>query len=207
MINKLLNRKTQNRADLTGVQIPPRGFATQPLTGAINVDQSSALTIPTLWACVSLISDSIGSLPFHAYRSGELVLPTPKLLEQPDPTKTRMESIAEIVQSLLLDGNAYILLGDRDINGHAQAGIVLDPGSIDIRTSREGERLYAINNMQINPEDVLHIRGLTAPGDEFGIGVVAAQRRELSIAVANQQMAGDLYMSGALPNGVLQSDA
>lgn len=140
---------------------------------------------------------TVSRLPFR-----ELVLPTPKLLEQPDPTKTRMESIAEIVQSLLLDGNAYILLGDRDINGHAQAGIVLDPGSIDIRTSREGERLYAINNMQINPEDVLHIRGLTAPGDEFGIGVVAAQRRELSIAVANQQMAGDLYMSGALPNGV-----
>ena len=206
MINKLLNRKTQNRADITGVQLPIRGFADQPLTGAINISESTALTIPTLWACVSLISDSIGSLPFHSYRSGNLVLPTPKLLEQPDPTKTRMESIAEIVQSLLLDGNAYILLGDRDINGHPQAGIVLNPGSIDIKTSRDGERIYSINQQPINPEDVLHIRGLTAPGDEFGIGVVAAQRRELSIAVANQQMASDLYMSGALPNGVLQSD-
>ena len=34
----------------------------------INVDQNSSLAITTVWACVTLLSESVGILPLHLYK-------------------------------------------------------------------------------------------------------------------------------------------
>ena len=179
----------------------------QPLTGPLTVNSTSSLTIPTVYACVQLISDSIGSLPFHAYRRGEIVLPTPRILEQPDPSTTRIDTISSIVTSLLLDGNAYCLLGDRDSLGFPQTAIPLNPNAVAVNTTNSGAIEYLVNNVPVPFEDVLHIRGLTLPGAPTGLGVEAASRRSLGIAIAGEEMAADFYTTGAVPTGVLQADS
>ena len=205
MITRLLRgRRTENR-DVNFV-IPSRGMAPQPLTGPITVSNNSSLTIPTVYACVQLISDSIGSLPFHSYRGGEIVLPTPPLLEQPDPSATRIDTISSLVTSLLLSGNAYCLLGDRDGLGYPRVAIPLNPDAVAVNTTQTGAIEYRVNGRPIPFEDIMHIRGMTLPGAVQGLGVVTAARRSLGIAIAGDEMAADFYTSGAVPTGVLQSD-
>jgi len=179
----------------------------QPLTGPLTVSNSSSLTIPTVYACVQLISDSIGSLPFHSYRRGELVEPTPRLLEQPDPTATRIDTLSSIVTSLLLAGNAYCLLGDRDSLGYPQTAIPLNPDVVSVRTTQTGATEYRVNGVAVSFDDIMHIRGMTLPGATEGLGVVTATRRSLGIAIAGDEMAADFYTTGAVPTGVLQADS
>ena len=206
MITRLLRgRKTENR-DINFV-IPSRGMTPQPLTGPLTVSNSSSLTIPTVYACVQLISDSIGSLPFHSYRRGELVEPTPRLLEQPDPTATRIDTLSSIVTSLLLAGNAYCLLGDRDSLGYPQTAIPLNPDVVSVRTTQTGAIEYRVNGVAVPFDDIMHIRGMTLPGATEGLGVVTATRRSLGIAIAGDEMAADFYTTGAVPTGVLQADS
>jgi len=206
VITRLLQgRKTENRA--VDFVIPSRGMGPQPLTGPLTVSNSSSLTIPTLYACVQLISDSIGSLPFHSYRRGELVQPTPPLLEQPDPGATRIDTISSVVTSLLLAGNAYLLLGDRDGLGYPQIAIPLNPDAVSVNTTQTGAVEYQVNGVRVPFEDIMHIRGMTLPGATQGLGVVTAARRSLGIAIAGDEMAADFYTTGAVPTGVLQADS
>ena len=206
MITRLLRgRQTEDR-DINFV-IPSRGMQPQPLTGPLSVTNNSSLTIPTVYACVQLISDSIGSLPFHSYRRGELVQPTPRLLEQPDPTSTRIDTLSSIVTSLLLAGNAYCLLGDRDSLGYPQTAIPLNPDVVSVRTTQTGAIEYQVNGVAVPFDDIMHVRGMTLPGAMQGLGVVTATRRSLGIAIAGDEMAADFYTTGAVPTGVLQADS
>ena len=44
------------------------------------VDESTTLSIPGLWRGITLISDTIGALPIHAYRGDTRLEPTPPIL-------------------------------------------------------------------------------------------------------------------------------
>lgn len=206
MINRLLRgRRTENR-DFNFVIPNPRGYVPQPLTGPLTVTNSTAITVPVVYRCVQLISDSIGSLPFHSYRRGEIVLPTPPLLEQPDPSQTRVTTISSVVASLLLSGNAFLKMGDFDDLGYPRTAIPLNPDSVAVDVLRDGSLSYKVGRTVIPTDEIMHIRGLTMPGSAVGVSVVAAARRAMGLAIAGEEMAADFYTTGAVPTGVLQSD-
>jgi phage portal protein BeeE len=58
------------------------------------VDGRTALGIPAIFRGISLIADAIGALELCAYRNGREVIPKPNILARPNPTETRMETIA-----------------------------------------------------------------------------------------------------------------
>ena len=101
-------RQTEKRAAEFPFVLPTANYM-QPLQGALNISYDTALTVPALYRCANLISDSIGALPLVSYMEGNRVRPQPAILEQPDRTQTRIDMIASTVMSLLIDGNAYWL--------------------------------------------------------------------------------------------------
>ncbi len=105
--------------------IPPR-----PLYGVANagvyVDADSALRISTVYSCVRLLGDTVSSLPMGAYvRRGRNRLSyttvygeTPAWVNKPNPESTRLEFIEQVITSMHLHGNAFILTV-RDDNNEA----------------------------------------------------------------------------------------
>ena len=111
---------TRRRPETRAAEFPfvlPTANYLQPTQGPLNVSADTALGIPALWRCVQLISDSIAALPLVAFRDGQRIVPNPAILSQPDRTTTRVDMLASTIASLLIDGNAYWLLGDRDALG------------------------------------------------------------------------------------------
>jgi HK97 family phage portal protein len=42
--------------------------ATAPVAAGVSVNDNTAMTISTWWACVRVLSDTVGCLPLHVYR-------------------------------------------------------------------------------------------------------------------------------------------
>jgi len=185
--------------------LPGRGLGTQPLTGPLSITESTTLSIPAAYRCVQIISDTAASLPLHAYRGKTQLNRTPDILRQPDPTDTRMSTLAAVFTSLLIDGNAYLLVGNRDSLGFPRSFVVLAPGAVAL-TVRNGVRYYSVAGQSYDAEDVLHIRGMTLPGHDVGLGPLAMQRRALGLAIAGEDHAAELYVNGAIPAGILSSE-
>ena len=189
-------------------QLPSRsGAFTQSLTGPVHIDEHQVLTLPTANRCVQLISDTIASLPIHAYRNGNRLDDTPPLLNRLEPGFTRMETMAAIVNSLLLHGNAYALVAERDYLGFARSVVLLSPHAVLVQTSPGGSITYRVAGRAYDADDIIHIRGLTLPGQLVGHGVVAYQRRAVGQSIAAEDYAGERFTTGAIPDGVLMTDA
>ena len=189
----------------TGFTLPGRGLAPQPLTGPLSITESTTLSIPAAYRCVQIISDTAASLPLHAFRGKMQLNRTPDVLKHPDPGDTRMSTLAAVFVSLLIEGNAYLLVGNRDSLGFPRSFVVLAPGAVGL-TVRDGVRFYSVAGRAYDADDVLHIRGLTLPGHDVGLGPLAMQRRALGLAIAGEDHAAELYVNGAIPAGVLSSD-
>ena len=80
------------------------------------VDEATTLSIPGLWRGITLISDTIGALPIHAYRGDVRIEPIPPILERPYPKETRIETLCAMTAALLIHGNYIAILGEIGAN-------------------------------------------------------------------------------------------
>jgi len=114
----------------------------------VVVDSESAIRMSTVYSCVRLLADATSSLPVGAYvRRGRNRLPysviygdQPNWIARPNPETTRLEFYEQIVTSLKLEGNAYILTV-RDDMGDVQELYVIDPRNVRIERLGPGEPL------------------------------------------------------------------
>ena len=202
MIGPLVKRSTQDRS--TTIELPARSLTAQSAFGPINVTRDTLLSSVVANRCVALISDSIGSLPLHAERGGEEI-PTPTLLAAPEVGKTPAEFMTALVTSLLINGNAYLLIGRRDGLGFPQTLVLLDPEAIQVYV-QGGVTRYKTAGGELNPEDVLHILNQSLPGHAIGYGPLDYSRQAIAQTIAGDQYAAQAFTTGALPDGVLTSE-
>lgn len=194
------------KRDITDFVFPGPYSLAQPLMGPLNVSEQTILSIPAAYRCVQIISDSIASLPIHAVRNGQPIEETPKILNNPDPTESRIDTISALMSSLLMNGNAYALISERDRLGFPQSIVVLAPDSVLVDQTKSGVR-YRVSGKEIDSSDMFHIRSITLPGHITGVSVLEMQRRTLGLAIAGEDYAGELFTTGSIPSGVLKTEA
>jgi HK97 family phage portal protein len=204
MFLRALLGKTEDRAG--DFVLPGPTLFGQHLTGPISVTETSLLSIPAAYRCVQIIADSIASLPVHAVRNGRELADTPSILFDPSPGESRVDTVAALVTSLVMTGNAYALVAERDRNGFAQSIVVLSPDAVNVRQDA-GLVTYTIGGNEYDSEDVVHVRGMTLPGHIRGLGPLDVQRRSLGIAIAGEDYASEMFVSGSIPSGVIKVEA
>lgn len=209
------------QAERRAQQITPWGpWGTQYQSSAgVNVNQDSALALMAVFGCVNLISDTIATLPRHAYRDNggrtEEVAVTPAWWDQPNASTDMVDLITQTLSSLLLDGNAYWALGI-DRNNLTNQIVALDPTMVEVRQRQRSpeEALagvgnvveYFVNGNQFRGR-LLHIKGLTRPGALKGLSPVEAARQSIGLGLATQQFAAEFYSNGINPSGAVTTDA
>ena len=174
------------------------------INAGVIVDETSTLSVPGIWRGVTLISDAIGGLPFHAYRGEEYVDPQPNLLVKPDPTCTRIETISAMVASLIIHGNYIAILGEPGVNGYPDSIFPVSSYKVQVK-KQDGRLIYRINDADYTSDEILHIKGFSMPGEMVGYGILAAQRQAIGGAVAVNTYAQRYFDGGAQPTGIIYS--
>lgn len=198
--------------------IPPR-----PLFGVANtgtyVDTESAIRTSTVYACVRLLGDTISSLPMGAYvRRGRNRLSyasvygdVPAWINTPNPEQTRLEFIEQVITSMHLHGNAFILTV-RDSDNEVTELYVLNPNEVRIERPIPGEPLvYRVKDIDnamydqiLTSNEVLHIPLFRMPGSYYGLSPIGACRMSVGIAQASDTYAASYFGNAANPGGVIE---
>lgn len=140
----------------------------EPYTGAWQLNDSitteSALSNPSVFGCVSAISADIGKIAppllleedaqgFWFEKSNPAYTP---VLRTPNRYQTAQQFHEQVVLSLLLHGNAY-LLKNRDDRGVVNQLYVLDPARVKVLVAPDGSVYY-----ELQPND---LAGIAASAD------------------------------------------
>jgi len=183
------------------------------------VSELTAMQHLTVWSCISLISDAVGMLPLHAYRPPASVgaaptrIETPEVLLRPHVDMDRYEWDVRMLWALLMRGNAYGWVIDRESNGAPSQVLPLHPDEVLIERSRSTHELvYRLvsphANVVLPPEDVMHVRGLVLPGSSSvtGLSPVEFARQSIGLGLAATEFGARFFGDGAIPGGVLHTD-
>ena len=180
----------------------------------VAVNQTSALHLTTAYACVSLLTDTISTLPVGAFtRSGKQRFPVarPGWMFQPEadnPSSTWETHIAEVMFSLLLDGNAFVLTVRSPDDNEVLEVRALDPESVEPKRLN-GKLVYEVRNGTqvidvLDVTQVRHLWRLRRPGTLRGLSPIEAARQSIGKAMAAEIYGNRFFGRGATLSGVVQ---
>lgn len=174
----------------------------------IYVTEDTSLAVTTVWACVSLLSESVGILPIHLYKKTnvgrELVTNHPgyQLINRPNSYTTRLDLLQHLMTSVTLYGNGYAEIV-RDANGKAVKINKLEPEVPQPSLSKDGELFYSVNGRMVHSDDMIHIKGLVVDG-LVGKSPIAVHRENLSLTLMVQQYGQKFFAKGGNTEGVFE---
>lgn len=233
-LSKRLRIASEQRAQNQFVEplVPGRPAYSTP--AGVDVNADTAVRMSTVYACVRLLGDTISSLPLSAYvRRGRNRISyasvygtQPEWVTKPNPETTRLEFYEQVISSLNLHGNAFILTV-RDNMGDVLELHCINPLRVRIiRPTTDSELLYevtigqtvetslydglqsaesAVKTMILTKREMLHIPMFRLPGQLLGLGPIGAARITLGSAMAAEVYAASYFGNAANPGGVIEA--
>jgi HK97 family phage portal protein len=187
-----------------------------PVAG-VNVNPKTAEGLSAVYACVSSIAETVGSLPLIVYERTEQGRrrapehPLYKLLhDQPNDYQTALEFRELLQRHLLLSGNGYAEIIWR-ADGSPEALLPLHPERVTILRSHSGGLLYEVANhdgsrRRLLPGEVLHLRYHSDEG-VLGRSPVTVARETVGLALAERAHGAAMFANGTRLSGIIQSPA
>lgn len=209
-LNELNKRASKERDILAWRDI----IAPQPSSG-VNVDQHSAMSYVTVFACVDLLSRLIASLPLQIYKrlpDGGRELAVNHYLynvlhTQPNPELTSYKYRETIFAHILLWGNSY---SEIEVNGAGRVTALwpIHPSRVEVLRDSAGTLYYEITTDQgqstvLPASKILHLRGL-GPDGILGYSVIELQAEAIGHAIAAQKYSGKFFANDSTPNGLIK---
>jgi HK97 family phage portal protein len=190
-------------------------FEGRETSSGIHINETVALGIPAVYACIRVLTEAIASLPLITYerfdngdkeraRGFSLF----RLLhDAPNPLMTSFELRELLVGHLCLRGNAYSFI-ERE-GGEVVALWPLHPDNVTVEVSGR-ELLYKHQNdgtEKVYPMgDILHIRGLSSDGI-IGYSPLTLLRDAFGFSKAVQEYSSSYFRNDASPGGILSTPA
>lgn len=190
-------------------------FSSESLTG-VYVNEETALSNVTVYACIRLLSETLASLPLVVYkRNGKGKIratehPLYTLLHnQPNPEMNSLTLRETLMSHLLTWGNAYAQIDWEDYT-HIKALWPLFPNRV--RKTRDPQTKQIIYHYTpsdgSHPVDlpawrVLHIPGLGFDG-LVGYAPITMARNTIGLAQATEEFGSRFFKNGINPSGILE---
>ena len=173
------------------------------------VNPETVFRVNAIFSAVSLISDTISTLPVDSYirRDGARFAfrPRPAWVQQPDVDTTKEAFYGSLIVSLLLDGNGFVRVF-RDGAGRVVNMTVLNPAKVEIRKDKVGgvTYIYEGEGKPLNKNELLHIPDVVRPGETRGISRVTALKDNFGLALALESYAARFFGQGASTQGIIE---
>lgn len=181
--------------------------------GISSFKNEQALRLSTVYAAVTMISNSLAVLPMNVVKyseGGRKVVYTPlwKLLNgKPDVKLNHFNFIKLMVESLHLKGNAYAIVV-RDENLEVKMLRYVDADYVTPMVLPDGSVKYLVAGMQqaVDAVDMIHL--VQHPDESFrGQSTLKYACNALKLASDTERHAENFFKSGANLSGVLKSAA
>lgn len=174
------------------------------------VNEDNAYQIAAVWSAVSLISDTIGTLPVDVYyRDGgnrELFRPKPAWVAQPDVNFPGHSTFYKtVLVSLLIDGNAFVRVASNP-RGEIVNLTVLNPHQVEVSRNGLGRLMFTVvgEDKPLSSEEVIYIPDLLKPGTIRGVSRVTAMKENLALGKSLEMYAANFFGSGTTLQGVIE---
>ena len=173
------------------------------------VNPETVFKVNAIFSAVSLISDTISTLPVDSYirRDGARFAfrPRPAWVQQPDIDTTKEAFYGSLIVSMLLDGNGFVRVF-RDGSGRVINMTVLNPSKVEIRKNKVGEVVYVYEGegKPLNKNEMIHIPDVVRPGEIRGISRVIALKDNFGLALALESYAARFFGQGATTQGLIE---
>jgi HK97 family phage portal protein len=173
------------------------------------VNPETVFRVNAIFSAVSLISDTISTLPVDSYirRDGARFAfrPRPAWVQQPDVDTTKEAFYGSLIVSMLLDGNGFVRVF-RDGAGRVVNMTVLNPAKVEIRKDKVGgvTYIYEGEGKPLNKNELLHIPDVVRPGETRGISRVTALKDNFGLALALESYAARFFGQGASTQGIIE---
>lgn len=174
-----------------------------------SVNSDSAMQVNAIYSAVSLISDTLATLPVDAYirRGGARypLRPRPEWVTKPDVDTTKEAFYGAMIVSLLLDGNVFVRKF-RNQSGKVINMIVLNPIDVEIVRSAVGRVMFKVKgeDRALTSEDIIFIPDVVMPGRLRGMSRVETLKENIGLAIALENYAAKFFGSGTQTSGVLE---
>jgi len=194
--------------DLPSVMLPDVAAG-----GLTTINETTWTQVLDVHACIKLLCDTISTLPLEPFRdtpSGRVeVGPDARisqLLRRPAPGQTLCDLVAMIVQSLLVDGNAFIGKFTDDSGTIVQLAC-FDPAMVQVRLHGQIVTYiagYSGGSIETGPDDILHIRSSVTLDHLRGVSPITQCAMAMGLNASLSASAQNLMDQGSRPSGVLR---
>lgn len=170
------------------------------------VNNTTALSIASVHACVRVIADGIAGLGLKLYKDDgqnrELVIVhyATSLTNDPNPYQTKYDFIKYMASHLALTGNAYAFI-NRDVRN---IGVELHPIAPQFVTPvmQDGILFYKVSQAgypgMIPATEMLHFKGMCGDNPLVGLSPVVLHAETLGIDLAAISQSAGVYKNGVL---------
>lgn len=184
----------------------------QGTVSGISVSVDSAMALPIVYTCVSLLSRTVASLPLILYRRLERGKERATdhalyrvLRDLPNPEMTAYDLHAALMSHLALWGNAYCEIV-RNAGGDVVELWPISPQRVTWKRLAPGKLLYEIDmdgtRIGLRGDQVMHLRTLSADGKK-GYSFITQAREEISLGIAAREYGSRFFGQDGRPGGVL----
>jgi HK97 family phage portal protein len=216
MLGAILHQRDIGLSQINNPNVPLYQALSGDLPGisaGVTVNQTTAMRVIAVNACVKLISETIAALPLQTFnRNDDSRTPIRKpsesyVYDQPNPEMTPMEFWEQVFCSLLLDGNSF----SETVRNRASMIAELwpiDPQAVHIDRDKRGNKVFEVpGEGTFTTTQILHIPAFRRPGMDRGMSPIAAAREGIGVSIAAERLAGRFFGNGSVLSGLLEVDA
>ena len=173
------------------------------------------MSIATVFRCVKLLSESVANLPLQYLRRRDGIFTEVEnnsldylLNVQPDYAVNAFDFWRQVVQELLLEGNAYIV--PRFDGAELSRLVLCGRGTVSHDSFNDTYSISdSINGIfgLFDESEVIHIKGLTGRDGKKGVSVLTHARLTMGIAATGDQETQNRFANGGNVRGIVSNDS
>jgi HK97 family phage portal protein len=174
-----------------------------------SVDSKTAFQVVSIFSAVSLIADTISTLPLDCFirfdGQRRAFRPKPSWVEKPDIALPRVAFYNSVIVSLLLDGNAFVRVFSNRA-GEVVNLVVLNPRTVTVTRTPRGTLSFTVEGEDkvLSQEEMIFIPDILRPGTIRGVSRVEALRENFSLNLALEKFAATFFGNGTNLSGVIE---
>jgi len=188
---------------------PPVGAYTQALQGWSSGDPEGAMRTGAVWGCVNKIAWMMAVMRPQPYK-GQPGVAGASVKTQVTPMLVDPASDAGMVAftymswvSLLLRGNVYGLIVDRDRLGYPTQIELQHPDEVRVRKRKDGSYEYRLRNEEVDPRELWHKSVFRMPGSRVGMSAIQYAAHTTRAVQAAEHFGAAFFEDGAHPSSIL----
>ena len=174
-----------------------------------NITSESAFQVNAIFSAVSLIADTISTLPLDVFvrRDGARYpfRPAPAWVQNPDVDLPREAFYSSVVTSLLLEGNAFIRVFS-NAQGEVVNLVVLNPTTVEVKRNALGRLQFTVKGEKktLSSEEIIFIPDVLRPGTVRGVSRIEALKENFGLALAMEKFSATFFGQGTNLAGVIE---